>query len=304
MKPSNFGRYALCSCVAAALLAACGGSQPPIGAPGAMLPSLIRPDAHGRDLLYVTGGSTNIFTFPKGQLVSNFGVTGGAMCSNLAGDVFIVTTYGVAEYPHGSVTQIALIPSPGRPNSCSVDPTTGNLAVVFEASGSNGVAVFRPEHHHRWQAPRVYPFAYPQQACSYDSVGNLFVGGFTSGSGFSLVELPKGQSAFETISLDTNVTRQGDLQWDGQYLAIGDGTGNTVIHRFAIQGTKGKQIGSLMLSHVKYIFQFWIQGSILVGTDGYNSIVGFWRYPQGGVPFKRLKVKRPVSGVTVSLVRQ
>jgi hypothetical protein len=29
----DFGRYALNSCAAAALLAGCGGSQPPIGAP-------------------------------------------------------------------------------------------------------------------------------------------------------------------------------------------------------------------------------------------------------------------------------
>ncbi|MGA7201590.1 MAG: hypothetical protein WBX26_07160 [Candidatus Cybelea sp.] len=36
MKSLDFGRYALTSCVAAAMLAACGGSQPPIGAPGAM----------------------------------------------------------------------------------------------------------------------------------------------------------------------------------------------------------------------------------------------------------------------------
>jgi hypothetical protein len=35
MKLSDFSRYALTSC-AAALLAGCGGSQPPIGAPGAM----------------------------------------------------------------------------------------------------------------------------------------------------------------------------------------------------------------------------------------------------------------------------
>jgi hypothetical protein len=35
MRISGFVRYALCSCVAAALLAAgCGGSQPPIAAPG------------------------------------------------------------------------------------------------------------------------------------------------------------------------------------------------------------------------------------------------------------------------------
>jgi hypothetical protein len=32
----GLGRSALCSCVAAAMLAGCGGSQPPISAPGAM----------------------------------------------------------------------------------------------------------------------------------------------------------------------------------------------------------------------------------------------------------------------------
>jgi hypothetical protein len=37
----NPGRYALTSCIAAALLAACSGSQPPIGAPGAILQSRV-----------------------------------------------------------------------------------------------------------------------------------------------------------------------------------------------------------------------------------------------------------------------
>jgi hypothetical protein len=36
MKSLELGRYALNSCVAAAMLAGCGGSQPPIGAQGAM----------------------------------------------------------------------------------------------------------------------------------------------------------------------------------------------------------------------------------------------------------------------------
>src|ERR1700692_3101354 len=36
MRTSGFSHYALTSCVAAAMLAGCGGSQPPIGAPGAM----------------------------------------------------------------------------------------------------------------------------------------------------------------------------------------------------------------------------------------------------------------------------
>jgi hypothetical protein len=34
MKVSDFSRYALSSCVDAAMLAGYGGSQPPIGAPG------------------------------------------------------------------------------------------------------------------------------------------------------------------------------------------------------------------------------------------------------------------------------
>jgi hypothetical protein len=36
MKSLEFSRYALTVGVVAALLAGCGGSQPPIGAPGAM----------------------------------------------------------------------------------------------------------------------------------------------------------------------------------------------------------------------------------------------------------------------------
>jgi hypothetical protein len=36
MKSLDFSRYAFTSCVAVAMLVGCGGSQSPIGAPGAM----------------------------------------------------------------------------------------------------------------------------------------------------------------------------------------------------------------------------------------------------------------------------
>jgi uncharacterized repeat protein (TIGR03803 family) len=42
MKSFSFGRRAFCGCVVATLLAGCGGSQPPIGAPGAMWQSIER----------------------------------------------------------------------------------------------------------------------------------------------------------------------------------------------------------------------------------------------------------------------
>jgi hypothetical protein len=298
--------------VAALLLVACGALRqaqddtlPP---KGAMAPKqVVEPNAEGRDLLYVSvlgnSGSTNIYTYPKAKFVSSLQPSSFKMCSNAAGEVFFTETYGIGEYPHGGSTQTTFINAPfGSPRDCAIDPTTGNLATVVQTNTVFGVATYRPEHRHRWHAPRVYDFTEPQEACSYDSAGNLFVAGFTSSRGLSLVELPKGKSAFETITLDTQVTPQGDMKWDGKYLAIGD-FGDTVIHRFAINGTAGTQIGSLTLAHAKYIVQFWIQGDTLIGPDSYNRGVGFWRYPQGGAPLKRLSVSAG-SGVTVSLARR
>lgn len=45
MRRWNLRHYAISGCVTAALLAGCGGSQPPIGAPGAMLQTSVKPPA-------------------------------------------------------------------------------------------------------------------------------------------------------------------------------------------------------------------------------------------------------------------
>jgi hypothetical protein len=305
--------YALSIGAAAALLAGCGGSQPPIGAPGALPQSraitmyggndqsLTLPDAHGRDLLYVTGSSTYLYTYPKGKLVSTFQVNGFAMCSNAAGDVFITNAYGVAEYPHGSAMQIAFLPGPfGSVRSCSVDPTTGDLAVASASTSGFGIGVYRQDRRHRWHVPRVYPFTQYPLACSYDSMGNLFVLASLSDVTF-LFELPKGGSVFEMLSLRQKITIPGYLQWDGKYLAVDD-TRTMVIHRFVVKGKLAKQIGLLTVSGAQDIGNFWIQGRILIGLDGYNQDIGFWRYPQGGPPFKKIKATGP-QGATVSVVR-
>ena len=69
MRVLGSSRYALTSCVAAAMLTGCGGSQPPIGAPGAMPQtsaiathadrgkSWMLPEAKSQDLLYVSRNS-------------------------------------------------------------------------------------------------------------------------------------------------------------------------------------------------------------------------------------------------------
>jgi hypothetical protein len=60
MKGLNLGRYALTSCVAAAMLAGCGGSQPPIAAPGAIPQSrAVASRAASRSLHEVAGPNSS-----------------------------------------------------------------------------------------------------------------------------------------------------------------------------------------------------------------------------------------------------
>ncbi len=54
MKSREFSRFALSICAAAAMLAGCGGSQPPIAAPGAM-PLGRASSSYGYNTLYSFG---------------------------------------------------------------------------------------------------------------------------------------------------------------------------------------------------------------------------------------------------------
>ena len=95
MKILGFSRCALAVCAAAAMLAGCSGSQPPIGVPGAMPQTSAiatyadRGKSHG-DLVYATGaGDTYVLSYPAGTLVSTIHTGGAADCSDDKGNVFI-----------------------------------------------------------------------------------------------------------------------------------------------------------------------------------------------------------------------
>jgi hypothetical protein len=288
-------------CAVAAMLTGCGESQPPIGAPGAMAQSrsLVIPAAHGRDLLYVSAVlATNVYAYPHRKLVSRLGGSTGIICSNAAGDVFLsqVNVDVIDEFQHGRSTPIAQLSDPfSSPQSCSTDRTSGKLALV--SSAGEGVAIFRPGKLHHWHLPKLYALGQNLVSCGYDASGDLFIDSDTQDNG-TIYELPKGGSKFENIALDYNLATPGTIQWDGQYLAVGD-QGNTLIHRFSIQGSQGTQIGSVTLSGQPSLTQFWIEDSIVIGADESTSEVPFWKYPEGGSEIKALKMNEPL-GATVS----
>ncbi len=138
MKNVDFGRCALGICLVG-LLAGCGGSQPPLGAPGAMpqnAAAATLTSSRG-NLLYVSTTpnyhDVYVYTYPGGNFIQT--LTGfrdpGGLCSDRAGDVWI-TDDGVGElskYVHGGASPVATLSDPDSPNDRSVDTKSGDLAV-------------------------------------------------------------------------------------------------------------------------------------------------------------------------------
>ncbi|MGC1987046.1 MAG: hypothetical protein WA668_16800 [Candidatus Cybelea sp.] len=161
-----------------ALLAGCGGSQPPIGAPGAMpqraaVAAYAKKSTSGK-LLYASETEESevlVFSYPQGGLVetlTGFSEPPWFICSDGAGNIFVPTTDlkspgHIYEFAHGGSQPIETLtdPGPGYATSCSVDPTTGNLAVANQSN----VAIY-PEGQ---GIPTIYKTTdFGAEDCAYD----------------------------------------------------------------------------------------------------------------------------------------
>jgi hypothetical protein len=303
-------------CAAIAMLAACGGSQPPIGAPGAMPQgraiithadrggSWMLPDAASQDLLYVSDSTwVSVYSYPEGKLegrLRHFYIAQG-MCVDKKGDVF-VTDLGfnkIFVYAHGSTKRLRTITGYGGPAGCSIDPGTGDLAASDLTDGN--VAVYKNARG----IPKVYKSASLWEAfwCGYDGQGNLFVDGQnypSKGQGFVFLELAKDGSSLNVITLDQSMGFPGGVQWDGKHIAVGSfyppPSGRPVIYQFAIKGRKGTKTGTTRLGRlgsVDDVKQFWIQNKTVVATnggagDGKHGAAIFYNYPSGGKPTEKI----------------
>jgi hypothetical protein len=323
MRISGLSRYALSGCMAAAMLAGCSGSQPPIGAPGAMPQvsttatnadrgrSWMLPEARAGDLLYVaTGDNVYILSYPHGKLVGDLGVSSSGLCSNREGDVFIFSGYGLLEYAHGGTKPIRTLHSGDIPLGCAVDPATNDLAVTQEASGAGEVAIFR---HSRgsstwYRDPDIYMYG----LCGYDDRGDLFVDG--SGSGNFIAELPKGSKTFTNYALGKRYDVYGGIQWDGQRMTLANPTTHQVFRlRFGKQSFKVTGATHISGWQNDYSGKFpylqtWIQDSTFIAQSSTLAELGLWSYPAGGKamnilgPFENGAVS--IYGITVSLAQR
>jgi hypothetical protein len=302
---------ALVICAALVLLAGCNGSQ--AGAPGTMpqnaasgahlthAGSWMKPGASGSDLLYI--GSANavyVFTYPGGKPVGT--LTGFddpvGLCSDAKGNVWITNADNsngngyLLEYAHGGTSPIATLADPkNEPVACSIDPTTGNLAV---ASVWEDIAIYPDAQG----SPTHYPTVEEDQTITYDASGNVYSGSFRNANW-----LPAGSGKVMPFSCTKpRPLGRGSFQWDGTRLAVigtksHQGVRHVMMYRYEVSGSRGIN-GSIVHLNAPAPGPFWIQGSGLILSDYAN--VYFFNYPAGGNPTYTIS-GLVASGVTVSV---
>jgi hypothetical protein len=248
MRSRDLNCFALNVCVAAAMLAGCGGSQvaptggPMISSHATRGKSWMLPEAKSQDLLYVarsSPGEVSVYTYPKGKPVGTISIAApNGICSDGKGNVFVVgvESQQIYEYAHGGSQPIATLDDSGNnPLACAVDPSSGDLAVT----GGDGLAN-AAIYQNAQGSPTVYtdPFAGAFTFCTYDSQSNLFMGGG------DLFELPKGGNSFVEIPImgGPSETSPPGIQWDGNYIALQQTgpsrKGPTRIYQISISGSQ------------------------------------------------------------------
>jgi hypothetical protein len=292
--------------LAAALLAACGGSQPPIGAPGAMAQghaiakhiqrsgSWMLPEAKSSDLLYVsaTNGDRYVFTYPRGKLVGTLtGFFGGAgECVDSSGDVFLPSLANdsaassiIYEYAHGGTTPIATLNDTGIASGCSIDPASGDLAVanIYDTTNPYGarlgsIAIYPGANG----TPKLYYDAqYGVLLCGYNNQGRLYVSVASSPNDVRLARLSKPEGSFVILTLDKQIYDSSYFaplpQWDGRRMTISSDehsglkeSSPVTVYQLRISGAKATVIGTTTLNSPKnhHEGQTWIQRHIVVGS--------------------------------------
>ncbi len=275
--------------------------------------SWILPDAGKQWLLYVSDGATgtiDIYNYrvKAGKLYGQ--ITGLSFpygqCVDRTGNVYVVDneTAKIYEYAHGGTTPIATAGDDyGDPIGCSIDPSTGNVAVAnFSGLGSSGAGsldVFAGGLG-GGQTEYTDPSLFRQWPPAYDPNGNLFVQGVDYSGADAFAELPAGSSTFTLLS-GLSVGFPGSVGWDGTYLTATDQDYQfgytTAIYRVTVSGSSVTIVRKTQLTDDCYPNYDWMvavqpfvggttrkQNAVVAGNLNCPNREGFFNYADGGNP--------------------
>jgi len=302
--------------LATAFLAGCGAPQmavvPPIKAFGSVNRAASGERAKNQQLVYVSDvGSSivSIFTW-SGKLVETLSgfVQPAGLCTDGTGDVYVTDNYGhsIYEFAHGGTAPIKTLKDLGElPESCAVDPATGDLAVINLSGHDSGGSV--SIYKHAVGKRSVYAGDTSLTGAyfgAYDNKGNLFIDGYDQNSNSGvLAVLPSGGKTLKNVTLDKRLDFPGGVQWDGKYVAIADAY-ESAIYRVQISGSAGSVVGTTPLEASSDIYQFAIANrEVAVANDEVSDVgdVMLWKYPAGGRSTRHYGELYAPFGLAVSL---
>ncbi len=323
MKSFTFAALA----VAVMLTGCAGGSPPSVRSVPAVATqgrsSWISPAAAGKNLLYVSNySSVLVFVYGTSTQVGslNYFTKASGSCTDSFGDVFVANynAADVLEFAHAKTAPINTFidPSP-YPIDCTVDPSTGNLAVVNQY----GQAQYSPGDVAVYTSPKAKPKVYKVKGISdllsgsYDAAGNLLAGGYES-SQLKFAILQRGSSAFKAVTLPHSAQWKypGYIRWDGQYFVVEFGVPYyqypSVFMWYTVRGTKATQQGyTLTLGTGETGAPFWLgriggpksvtRANQLVAATTQYGVLG-WNYPIGGAYIFAVYPSDETGGVSAS----
>jgi hypothetical protein len=278
------------------------------------------PEAKSEDLIYAyntDAGNVYVVSYPNGKLVGTLAGLDSPQgaCVDNSGNVWIAnySINALIEYAHAGTEPIATLQEGvnAEPQSCSVDPSSGDLAVTNRYP--TAVAVFR----NATGSPTMYKldgFSY-WGTCTYDGNGDLFANNWADSK--AIAELPRGASALQAIPLKKPFLSYG-MQSDGEYLAMrrlprGPFVGPTVIERVQVSNFIGSIVAETLLDNrdnrqPDFVAELFIDGGTIIGPQGFRETGGnphgtsldTWSYPTGGKQLKAIFRNASIDGVVIS----
>lgn len=252
-------------------------------------------------LLYISefsSGRVAVLSYPSGTEVGSLKglLAPSGICGDVAGHLWVTDTLNqrIVEYRIGQPKRIAILQDPDEyPVDCSIDPTSGDLAVTnlygsASPSLAAGSVVIYKKARGRPQGPYYDSVMYYMYFCNYDPSGDLFFDGESYGGQFRLAELPHDNGNIIDISLDQNIEQPGDIQFDGSDLLLGDQQAH-VVYDVSVSGSQANVLSSTPLQQVSEIEQFAFTGSSIVAATGTGNRVSTWDFPNGGQPTATIK---------------
>lgn len=341
---SFFSRCALAICAGMAMLYGCAGPESPMDVPRAQPQgrpghekSWMSPDAKKiKKLLYVSDGNDTVYVFnyktkaQVGELTGENGFSHG-QCVDKVGNVWFIEFGNIdgvlgsaVEYAHGGSSPLKTLRTEGSSVGCSIDPTSGDLAVANASNAGSGppnVAVFKNASG----TPKLYY----NSRCGiplppgYDQNGNLYVEGYGSSRGIApLCVLPHKGNALRPVRINVSIPIPEGVMWDGKYITLATEVGvdpKTVIYQMAKNSFGNlKKVSQTVLTDSCYGDRAEVGQPFIVGSANTpankqqgNVVVGgnkacaprfdYWSYPAGGNPIEAFLVPFGGSSQSVSI---